>query len=65
MITTRGEFAQLFKSYNSLVRSIRDREELSRRLAEEKRLSSLGRLASALAHEINNPLGGLFNARAR
>ena len=41
---------------------MKEREELGKRLAEEKRLGSLGRLASAVAHEINNPLGGLFNA---
>ncbi|RTL50088.1 MAG: HAMP domain-containing histidine kinase [Bradyrhizobiaceae bacterium] len=61
---THGEFRRLFKAYNALVRSLGEREELSRRLAEEKRISSLGRLASAVAHEINNPLGGLFNAVA-
>ncbi|MBN9603735.1 MAG: HAMP domain-containing histidine kinase [Afipia felis] len=59
---TTGEFGLLFRSYNALVRSMRDREKLAIRLAEEKRLGSLGRLASSLAHEINNPLGGLFNA---
>ena len=59
---TRGEFGRLFRGYNALVRSMKEREELGKRLAEEKRLGSLGRLASALAHEINNPLGGLFNA---
>ena len=42
--------------------AVRDREVLSRQLAEEERLASLGRLASGMAHEINNPLGGLFNA---
>jgi signal transduction histidine kinase len=59
---TTGEFGRLFRAYNSLVRSMKEREELGKRLAEEKRLGSLGRLASAVAHEINNPLGGLFNA---
>jgi signal transduction histidine kinase len=59
---TGGEFGRLFRGYNALVRSMQEREELGMRLAEEKRLGSLGRLASAVAHEINNPLGGLFNA---
>lgn len=59
---TRGEFGTLFRSYNALIRSMREREDLVKRLAEEERLGSLGRLASAVAHEINNPLGGLFNA---
>ena len=61
---TRGEFGRLFRGYNALVRSMNEREEMAKRLAEEKRLGSLGRLASAVAHEINNPLGGLFNALA-
>jgi signal transduction histidine kinase len=39
-----------------------ERETLAKQLAAEERLASLGRLASGLAHEINNPLGGLFNA---
>jgi len=61
---TKGEFGRLFRGYNALVRSMKEREDLGKRLAEEKRLGSLGRLASTVAHEINNPLGGLFNALA-
>lgn len=61
---TRGEFGNLFRRHNALVRSMAEREDLSRRLAEEERLASLGRLASAVAHEINNPLGGMLNALA-
>lgn len=57
-----SEFGQLFRHYNALVRAVQEREMLAGRLAEEERLASLGRLASGLAHEINNPLGGLFNA---
>ncbi len=64
MSETRGEFGRLFRGYNALVRSMKEREEMGKRLAEEKRLGSLGRLASVVAHEINNPLGGLFNALA-
>jgi signal transduction histidine kinase len=58
----RSEFGQLFRRYNALVQAMSEREQLAGRLAEEERLASLGRLASGLAHEINNPLGGLFNA---
>lgn len=60
--STKGEFGRVFEGYNALVRSMKEREDLGKRLAEEKRLGSLGRLASIVAHEINNPLGGLFNA---
>jgi signal transduction histidine kinase len=57
-----GEPARLFQAYNALVAGLQEREALTRRLAEEERLASLGRLASGMAHEINNPLGGLFAA---
>lgn len=55
------EFGELFRRYNALAAAVNDREQLSEHLAREEKLASLGRLASAMAHEINNPLGGLFN----
>jgi signal transduction histidine kinase len=57
-----GEFRRLFRRYNAMARAANERLHLAERLAEEERLASLGRLASGMAHEINNPLGGLFNA---
>lgn len=56
------EYQRLFNRYNGLVRAVSEREALAADLAEEDRLASLGRLASGMAHEINNPLGGMFNA---
>jgi two-component system, OmpR family, sensor kinase len=56
------EFRRLFEAFNRMAEATRERETLSRQLVEEERLASLGRLASGMAHEINNPLGGLFNA---
>ncbi|XWN32097.1 MAG: HAMP domain-containing sensor histidine kinase [Devosia sp.] len=59
-IGTEGH--RLFTHYNALARAQKDRRLLEKQLAEEERLADLGRLASGMAHEINNPLGGLFNA---
>ncbi|MEO0820166.1 MAG: HAMP domain-containing sensor histidine kinase [Pseudomonadota bacterium] len=56
------EVGRLLRTYNTLARAVRDEAEARRRLAERERFVSLGRLASSLAHEINNPLGGLLNA---
>lgn len=56
------ELARLFATYNRMVDAVRDRAETDRRIAERERYVSLGRLSSSLAHEINNPLGGLMNA---
>lgn len=58
----QSEFGRLFRRYNALVQAVNQREELAARLADEERMASLGKLASGMAHEINNPLGGMFNA---
>lgn len=58
----RPEYQRAFGAYNALAKAMVERQAVAAQLAEEERLASLGRLASGMAHEINNPLGGLFNA---
>lgn len=60
----RGDpgLARLISTYNRMTTAVEARAEAERRLAERERFVSLGRLSSSLAHEINNPLGGLLNA---
>lgn len=55
------EALRMYRAFNAFVRSEEDRQRLSKQLAEEEKLASLGRVASGMAHEINNPLGGLMN----
>lgn len=57
-----SELARLVQTYNAMSSAVEAKVEAERRLAERERFVSLGRLSSSLAHEINNPLGGLLNA---
>lgn len=56
-----GELARLARTYNRMVADVVAKAEVERRLAARERFVALGRLSSSLAHEINNPLGGLLN----
>jgi len=57
-----AEIMRLVHGYNDMVRAVRAKADAEHRLAERERFVSLGRLSASLAHEINNPLGGLLNA---
>ena len=56
------EFDLLFDRFNAMARALNEREELASHLADQEKYAVLGKLASGMAHEVNNPLGGLFNA---
>lgn len=59
------ELAVLGERFNSMIDRIRQaNEELKKtheKLVQSEKLASIGVLAAGVAHEINNPLGGIFN----
>ena len=58
------EIADLARSFNSMVASLKRAEaenrELSRKMVHVAKMASMGKLAATVAHEINNPLGGIL-----
>lgn len=58
----QDELGQLFQAYDDLLRQMREKTLLEGELLQSERLSAIGRLASGIAHEVNNPLGGMLMA---
>ena len=55
-VERQDEIGQLTASFNDMVAKLRANKELESRLHQAERLSSIGQLASGIAHEIRNPL---------
>lgn len=53
---TRDEIGSLTRTFNEMVERLRESRQLEERLHFAERSTAMGRLASALAHEIRNPL---------
>ena len=47
--------------YQGLLRDITETKRLYKRLMQSERLSAMGKMASQLAHEVNNPISGIMN----
>ncbi len=56
------ELGKLFQQFDRLTVELRDQERLRQTVLESEHLATLGRMAAGIAHEINNPLGGLLTA---
>jgi signal transduction histidine kinase len=58
----RDELGQLFKAYDRMLEELRTKETLEKQIQQSERLAALGQLAAGIAHEVNNPLGGMLTA---
>jgi two-component system NtrC family sensor kinase len=64
-IKANNEMGELGKTFNLMIDAIKVRDDQLKKRAQEEimkaeRLAMIGRLASGVAHEINNPLGGIL-----
>lgn len=56
------EIGQLGKAFKGMLAELKEKEQLQQQVITSDRLAAIGRLAAGIAHEINNPLGGMLNA---
>ncbi len=64
-VKSRDEIGELGKTFNFMAFSIKERDEQLKQhtqhiVMKSERLAMIGQLAAGVAHEINNPLGGIL-----
>lgn len=62
LYTSRDEIGQLSAALRRLLIELHEKQALEQQMMFSERLAAVGRLAGGIAHEINNPLGGMRNA---
>ncbi|WP_128003351.1 ATP-binding protein [Piscinibacter defluvii] len=58
----RDEVGELGRSFAAMMDQIAAQQELERHMLEAERMASIGQLTAGIAHEVNNPLGGMLAA---
>jgi signal transduction histidine kinase len=61
-IRSRDEIGALARGFGDMVAGLREKRLMEQAMVRNERLVAVGQLAAGVAHEINNPLGGMLNA---
>ncbi len=60
-IKNRDEIGRLSVTFNQIMVELAEKKMLEEEVAMSEKLSALGRITAGVAHEVNNPLGGMLN----
>ncbi len=58
----RDEIGELGRQFQLMLQGLREKQALERQVVSQERLAAIGRLAASVAHEVNNPVGGMLLA---
>ena len=59
---TGDELSELARGFEDMLAGLREKAALEDEMIKTERLAAIGRVSAGMAHEINNPLGGMINA---
>lgn len=57
-----SEIGRLGRQFAVMLAGLAEKESLERQMIQAERLAAVGRVAAGVAHEVNNPLGGMLMA---
>lgn len=59
---SKDEIGQVSTRFKAMLHELQIKQELEQQVIATERLAAVGQLTASIAHEINNPLGGMLNA---
>ncbi len=61
-LSTGDEIGHLATAFRGMLADLREKKQIEQQMLVSERLAAVGRISAGIAHEINNPLGGMLNA---